>query len=33
MANQFDWIRDLKKGMIQAERDKKLVLLDFFNPG
>lgn len=33
MADQFEWIRDLKKGMEKAKKEKKVILLDFFNPG
>ncbi len=33
MANRFDWVRNFKEGLDQAKKEKKIVLLDFFNPG
>ncbi len=33
MAKQLEWIRDLKSGLEKARQEKKVVLLDFFNPG
>lgn len=33
MAKQIEWIRDLKSGLEKARQEKKVVLLDFFNPG
>lgn len=32
MGNTINWITDFKEAFDQANENKKLVLLDFFNP-
>jgi hypothetical protein len=33
MHHEIHWESDLKAGLARAAAEKKLVLLDFFNPG